>query len=500
MKIHNKIVLFSCSLILLGLGSCKKSYLDRVPTSEAPLSDIFKTTVSSEAALQGLHRLMYDVPSGRQDDQFGQKSIDLYNDLMGDDMPLTDRGSGWFMSMYSYSAPRTTEAPGSYPWVFYFGMINNANQIIVNIDNATGPQEDKDNIKGQALFYRAYAYYNLSLYYQFTYLVDETALGLPLYDEPTRVGKGRSTMKETYDFILNDLSASRALLAGSSSRNDKSAINIDVVNAISARIALSMGKWTDAANYANAARQSYPFMNSRDLLDGFNSINNSEWIWGSKMVDDQTSNVASFLGQMDIASGGYAALGQQKLVSRNLFITIPSNDIRKNWWYAKSEGRYQGFSQKKFRVKVAGTFGTDVSYVRSAEMALIEAEALCMNNDLAGSKAVLSSLITTRQPDYDVDQFTTQTDLFKEIIRQRRIELWGEGFRYSDIKRFAPALYLQRGLLSAGDLGLHREGNGGNKTLMGQVTIADPLSPLFVFRIPSSEINLNPAMQGQQNP
>lgn len=507
MKSFNKIIVLSTSVLLLGLGGCKKSYLEKLPTNQAPLADVFKTTTGAEAAIQGLNAYMFSIPSGAHD-RFGQKSIDLYNDMMGDDIAIRDQGAGWLVSVYNYTAARGGSSPGSYPWSFYFGMINNANQIIVNIDDATGLQEDRDLIKGKALFYRAYAYYNLTLYYQFAYGAvgdPNSVLGLPLYDQPTREGKPRATLQQTYDFIKNDLKDARQLMdANGYARNDKSEINLDVVNAISARVAFAMEDWNAAITFAQDAMQNYPLMTGFQINNGFNDWNNSEWIWGSNLVEDQTSNVASFIGHMDINAGGYAALGQQKLINRNLYNSMSDSDSRKAWWFPKNQGLHQRFSNNKFRVKVKGTFGTNVSYIRSAEMKLIQIESMFHLKQYGQSAAELLSFVQTRQPDYVVPDYTTNNALLLiEIIRQRRIELWGEGFRYSDIKRLA-SFQGEGGIIGLGltdlDLpGLHREGTGASATIAGNAfTIPDPFSNQFVFKIPGSELSSNSAVI--QNP
>lgn len=511
MKSFNKIILFSTSILLFGLGSCKKSYLDRLPTNQAPIADVFKTTVTAEAAVQGLNAYMFSIPSGANE-RFGQKSIDLYNDMMGDDMAIARAGAGWLTTVYNYTAARQFASPNSYPWTFYFGMINNANEIITNIDGAVGPQEDKDLIKAKGLFYRAYAYYNLTLYYQSAYgAVDPTAvLGLPLYTEPTRVGQPRATLAQTYTFIKNDLAAAKTLMANSGdARTDKSEINLDVVNAISARVAFQMQDWTNAIAFAEAAMQNYPLNTSKSQInDGFNSFNNSEWIWGSNLVEDQTSNVASFIGHMDIDAGGYAALGQQKLINRILYNYIDTSDARKSWWYSTNVGLHQRFSNHKFNVKVPGTFATQICYVRSAEMELIKIESMYHLGQYGPCAAELLAFVQTRQPNYTVPDYSTNHALlFVEIVIQRRIELWGEGFRYSDIKRLAPFMTLSElgnglGSPSFSQLdfpGLHREKTGASSTLAGDAyTIPDSKSNMFNWKIPGAELSSN--SQIIQNP
>lgn len=489
MKLVNKFSIFSLSLLLIGAESCKKSYLDRKPSDLATFDDVFASTKTIAGAVQGMNRMMYDVPSSSDEEVFGQKSIDLTCDLMGEDMPISARGAGWFLSLYQYVDSRQGGGPGAYPWTYYYQFVNNANEILVHLDAATGTQEDKNFIKAQALFYRAFAYYNLSIFYQHNYAsgIDiNTALLAPIYTEPTRDGNRRATVKEVFDFMINDIKTSVALFEGSTQdRRDKSEVNIDVAKGLYARIALSMRDWNTAATMAHAARQGYDYMLPKEVIEGFNEKRNTEWIWGSTMVNEQTQNTKSFLGQMDIAAGGYAALGQQKLVNRVLYAKIDANDARKGWWYAAPSGVYNRYSQKKFLQKTPGSFATDVCYMRSAEMGLIEAEALAQQGKVSEGKTVLEELIKNRLATYSAP--SVRVDLLKEIWWQRRIELWGEGFRFGDIQRTVGVDYL-----TTNEQGLHRTGTNFVPTLIGSAKDFDPNSNMFLWRLPSSEINNNP--------
>lgn len=530
MNIFSKLCLLSSGVLLLSLGACKKSYLDRTPSDVVPLEDAFKTTTGCKAALEGIHSLMYRTTDH---DQFGQKSIDLINDLMGEDMPVSGQGAGWFLPYLSYSYPRSG---AGYIWTYYYQFVNNCNELLTHIDSADGPQADKDNIKGQTYFYLAFAYYNLSIYYQHTYAADKTALGVPIYHEVTQDGNARATLQEVYNEITSDLQKATTLLA-SSSRENKSEINIDVVNGLYARVALVMQNWSLAAEKAAEARADYPYMSSKQLLEGFNDWGSSSWIWGSYINEEQTGIYASFLSQMDVALGGYAAYGQQKLINKSIYNYMPHDtaassttgyDIRRDWWYIGDQSPYVKFSQKKFRAKIAGSFSSDVCYMRAEEMGLIQAEALAQMGgaSLAQAKEILNELMVIRNPKYNVDSviarttyyptqtaFTEQEKLLIEIWYERRIELWGEGFRYSDLQRcagFPPGSV--GAIAAAGQLrisekssqilyfqGLHRENSGGEQSLYGTaITYTEALDNRFLFRIPTDEINYNPNMV--QNP
>jgi hypothetical protein len=124
----------------------------------------------------------------------------------------------------------------------------------------------------------------------------------------------------------------------------------------------------------------------------------------------------------------------------------------------------------------------DVPYMRAAEMYLIEAEAKVRLGDNAGAATVLNSLVRTRDADY-VTSTKTGTALLDEILLHRRIELWGEGHRFLDLKRTnAP---------------LNRNGTNAIASIALLYDVA-PGDARWEFLIPRREINANPAVT--QNP
>ena len=88
------------------------------------------------------------------------------------------------------------------PW----GHIRNLNDMIAGFEGSTLSQEEKDQLIGQALFLRAWRYYNMFKWYG----------GLPIITEvlnPTAdVFVQRSSAQATMEFILSDLNRSAELL------------------------------------------------------------------------------------------------------------------------------------------------------------------------------------------------------------------------------------------------------------------------------------------------
>lgn len=480
------------ALAVLVLTGCEKEYLETNPTTQVPNEMVFATADGATVALNGIYRSMWTSMDGRHD-LFGQKSNDLAMDMMGNDVITPVRGYGWYVNEYNHSAlglaTQTSRSGGA--WRYYYRTINNANLIIANIDEASGTQARKDYIKGNALALRAHSYFYLINLFQHTYKGNENAPGVPLYTEPTNVGKGRGTVQEVYTQIIADLDAAEALLEGKT-KDHVSHINQKTVKGIQARVALQMENYERAATKANEARQGYTLMSAANYQAGFGKAT-SEWMWGLEIPNDQSTIYASFFSHMANTAGGYAGLGSQKLVTRELYEAMSATDARKalvQTPVADNKGTYPNYSSLKFRLPVTGSWAADYVMMRAGEMFLIEAEALARLGRESEAVTTLETLIKARDAAY-VAPATSGQELIEEILLQRRLELWGEGFSILDLKRLNRPVKRMVGTAANGE---HVEA----LILVKERSITDPQ---ILFRIPQDELNNNKALSpSDQNP
>jgi starch-binding outer membrane protein, SusD/RagB family len=479
------------AIALMVMVSCKKDYLETNPSDQAPTDLVFETTEGAYVALNGLYRAHYSNYSGH--DGFGQKSLDLVSDLMGNDMTFNAVGYGWFTEEYRYTEQQlaTAGTRSDMVWEYYFFLISAANNIIANVDAAAGTQDDKDNIKGQALAVRGYSYFYLINFLQHTYKGNENKPGVPIYTEPTSIGKGRGTVQEVYTQIIADLTEAEAKLTGKT-RKHISHINVNTVQGIRARVALQMEDWANAATFANKARTGYSPMTTGQYLAGFSTVSNPEWIWGMQVINDQSTILASFFSHIDVTVFGYAQAGNmQKKITKALYDQIPVGDVRRSVFRAPGTGggTNPDYNQTKFRVPDPSAWAADYLFMRAAEMYLVEAEALARQNQDASARTVLETLVKARFPAYSAAAFSGAA-LVNEVLLQRRIELWGEGFSYLDIKRLKTGLNRPTGA-----------GNHGTPNVNPNIVTMPDQDPRFLMRIPQREIDANEELTtADQNP
>lgn len=490
---------------MLLFSSCEKEFLEVQPTESVSEDAVFTTTSNVWAALNGIHRSMFI----RYDSQGqpGHSGVMIMNDMLGEDLVMTAAGNGWFNSIYRWQRHRdANNGDVRFVYRFYYKVIANANMIINNIDKADGPEADKKAIKGQALAYRAWAHHQLVQIFAERYDKAKGAndqLGVPVLTTNVVEGQPRATVEQVYQQINADLAEAMGLLTDS--RKAKSHFNIDVVKGLKARVALTMEDWAVAEQYAHEARQAYSLMSESDYLGGFNDVSNPEWMWGSAQIADQTTYFASFFAYMSLNFSSTNIRSNPKAINKNLYAEIAETDVRKQMWdptpTAVKDGENKtigydvngfvippNFSAKPYMNRKfvadgnASSIG-DVPYMRAAEMYLIEAEALARQGKDLEAAAVLAELVQTRDAAYIPAALTNQ-ELIDEIMTQRRIELWGEGFRFLDLKRTNSSL--------------DRTDSNHSATLTADLFTVPAGDKQWQWLIPQDELNANNQMV--QNP
>lgn len=474
-------------LMLAGsLTSCEKDFLETSPTDQVSTVDAFSTTKNAWAALNGVHRLMYSQIFSNQA-QGGQSGNMIYMDMLGEDIVFPNASNSWFLNTYRWLDHRNpTSNMAFYNYTFYYVIIGNVNMILANIDNATGTDADKNAIKAEALTYRAWAYFQMVQLFGERFVAGgaNSGLGVPLVLEPKTTPTARNTVAEVYTQINADLAQAISLFTGYT-RLNKSHFDINVAKGIKARVALTQQDYATAAQFAKEARANYTLMSNTQYLAGFNNYDNPEWMWSSRIVADQTNYFYSFFAFMSNNYNSTAIRAAPKLMFSGLYNQISATDIRKKLWDPTGTNTTDfplplstflraPYLSKKFRVADQSLSIGDVPYMRVAELYLIEAEALARSGNNAGAADALYPLAVNRDPQY-VKSTNTGADLINEIMIQRRAELWGEGFRFYDLKRTnAP---------------LDRNGGNHNASYNNGVFSIPAGDKQWQFLIPQDEIN-----------
>jgi starch-binding outer membrane protein, SusD/RagB family len=467
--------------------------LSTVPTEDLSGESVVETPENMMMVLNGIHRLMYSpVLSGQGYVGLGAQMRRA--DALGEDYVFT-QNTTWDMGVYRWENHRSaTSAHNNFPWVFSYQIIRNANVIIHGEDVVVGAQEMINIPIGQAYVYRAFGYFQLIQLYSQRYQggTENTQVGVPLVLSPSNDAIPPSTVEEVYSQIHMDLTAAIERLA-IYSRPNKSHLDASIAKGLKARVYLTQQDWENAVHYARLAREGYPLMSMAEYTSGFNDYSNSEWMWGSHVSGTDQGHRFGHFGAYNSRNFNSANIRTNpKAINSNLYNSFPESDIRLSNF--DPTGLHEDlnlpstyfrapYTSQKFLAYGVEDSRMDVPYMRSAEMYLIEAEALANLGDYSDAAQILYDLVSSRDPEYVLSTNTGQ-DLLEEIYLNRRLELWGEGFRFYDLKRLNQSL--------------DRTGANHIAALIANVFEVPAGDNRWQYRIPQDELNANPYMEQNQ--
>ncbi|MFO7616594.1 MAG: RagB/SusD family nutrient uptake outer membrane protein, partial [Bacteroidales bacterium] len=298
MKHIKNIFILMAALVMLATGSCSK-LLDTEPSNAVGEKVVYENIEMINALLMSTYSMLKNEEPGWMNQH--AVNVILWSTAYGSDINADPNPTYGNATPYKAAAHYLAESwnPNEYAprglWKVHYKVIFNANVILENIENVSGDQSRKDEIKGQALTMRARCYFNLVRMYQHTYIIANDKPGVPLrLTSSIEENFPRSTVEEVYVQIEKDLKDAETLLE-SYSRPGLGFYNVDVVRFLLANVYLTMNNWTEARTYANKVRTVYPLMSIEQYADGFTTPN-SEWIlgYGQTEQDNSSYNLAAF--------------------------------------------------------------------------------------------------------------------------------------------------------------------------------------------------------------
>lgn len=442
-----------------------------------------------------------------------------------------DRWQAWlYPDMGGLSATGWTD----FFYLNYYQFIYSANEVI----SIASQSESGGVALGIAKAFRAMCYLDMARMYD---PLPAKAPDRPSYESELEAVKGltvpivregatleqlennpRATREEMFNFILSDLTDAESLLADyqPASKNMPSQA---VVYGLLARTYLWLGGFEEtyegfvtgteaykkAAEYARKAinASGCTILTESQWLDpktGFNTVNNA-WMWAMiQTTDTVLNNLLSWAAHMSLEAVYGYGYGAQPGISVFSYERISDTDFRKKSYvtadrsYAAAQP-YMSLTEEEFKTVApyaSYKFHTaggeksnftianvvDIPMMRVEEMYLIEAEATA-HYDEATARTLLTSFMAHRDPNYRIPAATT--DLVEEIIFQKRIEFWGEGIIYYDMKRL--------------NMSMHNADTGTNAP-SGAIISTDGRAPWWNCVIPLGAVQQNIALTNMNNP
>lgn len=415
----------------------------------------------------------------------------------------------------------------------YYQFIYAANEVI----SIAGGSDDGGVPLGIAKAYRALFYLDLARLYD---PLPAKAPERPSYESELEAVKGltvpivregatleelennpRATREEMFEFIFEDLGEAERLLADYQPES-KNMPSLAVVYGLYARAYLWLGGFDEtyaniptgteaykkAAEYARKAidASGCSILTEAQWLDpktGFNTINNSWMLAMHQTTDTVLNNLLSWAAHMSLEAVYGYGYGAQPGISVFSYERLSDTDFRKKSYVTADRSYdaakdYMSLTEEEFQTVApyaSYKFHTnggeksnytvanvvDVPVMRVEEMYLTEAEATA-HYDEATARTLLTSFMAHRDPNYTIPASYTLVD---EIIFQKRIEFWGEGIIFYDMKRL--------------NMSMHNGDAGSNAPSMAQLS-TDGRAPWWNCVIPLSAVQQNIGLSGKNNP
>lgn len=468
MKYMNKTV----AMLLLSaftLTSC----IDEVePTSGATQEQIDASAKAVEAVLWGMPAYLNQQQGTDYGHYaFGYGSMMHVRDVMTGDMPVVesnyDHFTAWETNLDIGDQFRTTQ----YLWNYNYHFVLAANKMIAAVDTATANSAQLGYL-GAGHAYRAMVYLDMARCYEYlpndvTSVDSLTHLTVPIVTEKTTEEQARNnpraTREKMAEFIKSDLEQAEKYIPNLR-LTEKTLPHLNCVYGLYARLYMWLEDYPKAAEYARMAitTGSNTIMSETDCIDsatGFNTL--SAWMWGAQQVEEDAtvqSGIVNWTAWMsNEATFGYANAGPILMMDRNMYDRLSNNDFRKKMYKAPKGGALEGqnsfcdpdaaddlpdYASLKFRPHngAAGmgvaTVGAVTAYplMRVEEMWFIYFEAIAHSAPAQAMQAFTGWMQQYRNPKY-YSAATSVDDVVEEIVFQKRVELWGEGQSFFDIKR-----------------------------------------------------------------
>ncbi|GEP94708.1 RagB/SusD family nutrient uptake outer membrane protein [Chitinophaga cymbidii] len=514
-------LLIPCSLLMASCGKL----LETTPTDFLTTENYYKTEEQLNYALHGV----YDRLGASE--LYGDKISWTYNSSTDESYQRSMPSVGVTVNSYEASSSDINNF-----WRVCYEGIERANVLLANIDRPVMPEKNRDVIRGEALFLRAYYYFILVSNFG----------DVPMKLEPTEASAPmqfpRTPSAEVYAKIIEDMTTAESLLQeqtitklGFSGRISKTAIQ-----AVLARVNLYMAgyplkdesKYEDALNWAKKVVESgehmlnpsyeQVFINyAQDKYDVKESLWEIEFFGNSLDTYRETGRIGNNIGVLcqDVELGQCFASVNATIKLYNLY---EEGDHRRDWNCApfvftgrtnavktpvtdnwtKNIGKWRR-EYETLTPKHGNNTPQNFAIIRYSDVLLMLAEA--ENHVHGGPTAVAyDALNQVRRRAYgkpldvpdacDAPAGMGQAGFLKFIQDERSRELCVEAVRRYDLIRWG--IYLS----TMKEFAEYIMSNAPEKLLKSAIAAQNLEEKHLLFPIPLREMSVNSALKGHQNP
>ena len=431
-------IILSAALVLCAT-SCGKDFLEKAPILSLSNSIALSTLDRCDNAVHGAYYYISSTSWWGCD-----RVID--NEMRcGNGVKSKIKDSNRYTLPYNWNY--TEDNTNSAIWEYCYYTVAAVNNVMDALETLEADEQDKNNLKAECLFLRAFSHFENVLQFGQPYTYKKDSPGVPYVFKTESDGRpARETVAQVYEYVVADLLEAEKLIDHSYKRTSGKDVlataNIYTIWGMLSRVYLYMGEWQKSADYATKVIESgkfkmwtaeeYPDVWTADLGSGEVIFE----VYGKRSNDtygswDDISYVTSPAGYGD------------PQVSTELLEMYEEGDVRLQTYRVSEEEKYAGAT---WTAKYAGKGDNaapdcnNVIIMRLSEMYLNRAEA-AVNGAQTGSTAINDINMITSNRGAAAYTSVVQND----IQIERRKELAWEGHYLNDLARWGKPIVREGG-------------------------------------------------------
>lgn len=452
-------------ILLVAVSFSVISCLDKMPDDAIPMDEAIQTVDDVNLAVIGI----YDA---FKSSYLYSGNLTLLPDLQTDLVYGVNGYSNTYGDIWRWNDILSTNSSIEGVYGALYEVINRCNFLLDRVDDVIKTVTDDDDLdvidqcRGEAYFARALAYSELVKLFCKAYESDEDAaaqLGVVLTEHYAGNEElKRASLKDSYQFILNDLDRAAELLAldddynpstDGALYNNSTYFNEYTVYALRARVALYMKKWDEAINYSSKVIDSGYYILSSCTSEVSSGVSYYEYMWTNDLsteaiwkVGFTVNSYGGRLGQVFL-NYDYSSFRPDYVPAAWVLNSYSSTDLRATAFFQTYTTGYSHGLSWPLLIKY---FGNETFYessilhvsmpkvLRLSEQYLIRAEAYVQKEQPDYSRAGrdITALRTARYSSYGGSTPLSEATAMDVIEAERVKELYMEGFRLQDLKRW----------------------------------------------------------------
>lgn len=476
-----------------ALTSCE---LDETPYSSIFTDTFYKTGQDAETAINSVYGAMADMFAGPAPLMCSDYSADQVYPR-----PVVARDT---YTLFSYDPPysaatsftRQNESPYQI-WRSSYQGIERANWVIAKVPGITMDTKRRDEIVGEAYFFRAY----------FLWMLSKNFGDVPVKTEPStdlsKAFNAKVAKADVYKQIYADLEQAIPKLPSYSTALVKGRASKETAQGLYAKSALYNEDWATALKQAQAVITSGKQALMAEVKDVYDvnkedaaRIENMFAFEGERFTPNRTTQLGALFGPI----GGSAEYGATTFGSAFIYpafyASFDPKDKRRTLLdtsYTNRQGKVvpqkditpitpKGVLVKKYQDagSNAANYASNIPILRYADVLLIAAEAEARANGATALAYTYINQIRKRAGLPDLKAGLSKDEFIAAVLQERSWELFAEGDRWYDLTRTNTFLQVIP------------------KAVNDVFPVRTPQAKHRYFPIPQDEINANP--QIQQNP